>query len=103
NTPGFNSWAMKTVVSNPDGSTDTVYTNFIAEVMLDDHYDPASALHTDEFYAYNTQAQLIRDAAPSAVTAAEFSRIGAGRRRKASWRTAACFTSTANGNAARCS
>ncbi len=27
NTPGFNSWAMKTVVTNPDGSTDTVYTN----------------------------------------------------------------------------
>ena len=78
NTPGFNSWAMKTVVTNPDNSTDTVYTNFIAEVMLDDHYDPSSGLHTDEFYGYNGQAQLVLDTAPSAVTTAGFSRIGAG-------------------------
>ncbi len=78
NTPGFNSWAMKTVVSNPDGSSDTVYTNFIAEVMLDDHYDPASGLHTDEFYGYNPQAQLILDAALSPVTVAAFAGIGGG-------------------------
>src|SRR5579883_2482437 len=68
NAPGYNSWAMKTVVTNPDGSTDTVYTNAYAEVMLDDHYDPASGLNTDEFYAYNSQGQLILDAAPSAVS-----------------------------------
>jgi RHS repeat-associated protein len=68
NTPGFQNWAVKTVVTNPDGSSDTVYSNFIAEVLLDDHYDPASGLHTIEFYGYNNQAQLILDAAPSAVT-----------------------------------
>ena len=68
NTPGFQNWAVKTVVTNPDGSTDTVYSNFIAEVLLDDHYDPASLQHTIEFYGYNNQAQLVLDAAPSAVT-----------------------------------
>jgi RHS repeat-associated protein len=68
NTPGFNSWSHKTVVTNPDGSTDTVYTNFVAEVMLDDHYDPASGQHWDSFYAYNNNGQLTLAAAPSAVT-----------------------------------
>ena len=55
-------------MTNPDGSTDTVYTNAYSDVMLDDHYDPASGLNTDEFYAYNSQGQLILDAAPSAVS-----------------------------------
>jgi hypothetical protein len=67
NTPGFNSWNTKTVVINPDGSTDTVYTNAYAEVMLDDHYSPNSGLHTIEAYRYNNDGQLVLDAAPSAV------------------------------------
>jgi YD repeat-containing protein len=67
NTPGYNTWNTKTVVTNPDGSTDTIYSNFIAEVMLDDHYDPSSGLHTDSFYGYNSNAQLVLYAAPSAV------------------------------------
>ncbi len=67
NAGGLNSWAVRTVVSNPDSSTDTVYTNSAYEVMLDDHYDPSSGLHTDSFYAYNNQAQLVLAAAPSAV------------------------------------
>jgi hypothetical protein len=68
NADGFNSWHTKTVVTNPDGSSDTVYTNAYAQVMLDDHFDPSSGLHTDEFYGYNSQAQLVLDAAPSAVS-----------------------------------
>ncbi|HEY7312113.1 MAG TPA: hypothetical protein VH643_22300 [Gemmataceae bacterium] len=68
NTPSFQNWAVKTVVTNPDGSTDTVYSNFVAEVLLDDHYDPTSLQHTIEFYGYNNKAQLVLDAAPSAVT-----------------------------------
>jgi RHS repeat-associated protein len=56
NTPDFNVWSTKTVVTNPDGSSDTVYTNFLMEVMLDDHYDPSSGLHTDHFYAYSDYA-----------------------------------------------
>ncbi len=68
NAPGYNSWATKTVVTNPDGSTDTVYTNAYGQTMLIDHYDPISGLDTDNFYAYNDQGQLILQAAPSAVT-----------------------------------
>jgi hypothetical protein len=68
NAPGPNSWATRTVVTNPDGSTDTVYTNYVMEVMLDDHYDPSGGLHTDHFYGYDYQSQLTLSAAPSAVT-----------------------------------
>jgi hypothetical protein len=67
NTPDFNSWAMKTVVTAPDGSTDTVYTNFAGEVMLDDHHDPVSNQDWDSFYQYNSSGQVILAAAPSAV------------------------------------
>ncbi len=67
NAPGYNSWNTKTIVTNPDGSTDTVYTNAYAQVMLDDHYDPSSGLHTDRFYAYNNNGQLVLAAAPTAV------------------------------------
>jgi hypothetical protein len=62
-----NHWAVKTVVTNPDNSTGTVYTNYVMEVMLDDHYDPAGGLHTDHYYAYNPLGQLTLAAAPSAV------------------------------------
>src|SRR5579884_3169033 len=68
NTPGHNSWAMKTLVTNPDGSTDKVYTDAYGEVMLDDHYDPSSGLHTDHFYVYNNNGQLTLAAEPTAVT-----------------------------------
>jgi len=67
NAAGYDSWHTKTVVTNPDGSTDTVYTNTYGQVMLDDHYDPSSALHTDNFYAYNTNGQVTLAAEPSAV------------------------------------
>jgi RHS repeat-associated protein len=67
NIPGTDSWATKTVTGNPDGSSDTVYTNYVAEVMLTDHYDPASGLHWDHYYAYDGTGQLTLDAAPSAV------------------------------------
>jgi hypothetical protein len=59
---------VKTAVTNPDGSTNTVYSNYLAQVMLIDHDDPASGLHTEQFYAYNSQAQVTLAAAPSAVT-----------------------------------
>jgi RHS repeat-associated protein len=68
NVPGPDSWSTRTVVTNPDGSTDTVYTNYAQEVMLDDHYDPGSGLHTDQFYAYDSLGRLFLAAAPSAVT-----------------------------------
>jgi RHS repeat-associated protein len=68
NAQGTDSWSTKTVVTNPDGSTDTVYTNYVMEVMLADHYDPAAARHWDSFYAYDAGGRLTLAAAPSAVT-----------------------------------
>jgi hypothetical protein len=37
NAAGFNGWAMKTVETLPDTSTNTVYTNTYGEVMLTVH------------------------------------------------------------------
>jgi hypothetical protein len=68
NTVGHNSWGMKTVVTNPDGSKDTVYTDAYGEVMLDDHYDPSSGQDTDQFYVYNSNGQLTLAAEPSAIS-----------------------------------
>jgi hypothetical protein len=67
NAQGTNSWNTKTVVTNPDGGTDTVYSNYVNQVMLDDHYDPAGGLHWARFYAYAANGQLTLAAAPSAV------------------------------------
>ncbi len=67
NIPEFNNWTTKTVVTAPDSSTDTVYTNLFGEVLLDDHYDPVSGLDTIAAYRYNEEGQLILAAAPSAV------------------------------------
>src|SRR5579885_1256177 len=59
---------MKTVVGNPDGSSDTVYTNAYGQVLLDDHYDPTSGSYTNQFYLYNFNGQLVLMAAPSAIS-----------------------------------
>jgi YD repeat-containing protein len=68
NPAGVNSWATQTVVTNPDGSTDTVFTNAYGEVMLDDHHDPVNGQDSDTFYEYNDAGQVILVAQPSAVT-----------------------------------
>jgi hypothetical protein len=68
NAPGADSWAVKTVTGNPDGSSDTTYSNYLGEVLLQDHYDPAAGLHWDHYYAYDGSGQVTLDAAPSAVT-----------------------------------
>ena len=68
NSPGFNSWAMKTIVTGPDGAMDTVYTNTYGQVMLDDHYDPTSEVDTVSFYVYSSSGQLVLSASPSAVS-----------------------------------
>ncbi len=68
NTAGFNSWNMKTVVGNPDGSSDTVYTNAYGQVLLADHYDPTGGTYTNQFYLYNFNGQLVLTAEPSAIS-----------------------------------
>jgi RHS repeat-associated protein len=68
NTPGLNSWAMKTVETLPDGNTNTVYTNAAGQVMLTDHYDAAASAHWDAFDEYDSLGHVILAAAPSAVS-----------------------------------
>jgi RHS repeat-associated protein len=68
NTPGDNAWAVKTVETRPDGSTNTVYTNAYGEVMLDAFNDPASGLTWDSANQYDGAGRISLAAAPSAVT-----------------------------------
>ena len=68
NTPGLNSWAVKTVETLPDGNSDTVYTNAAGEVMLFDHYDAATSQDFDTFDEYDSLGHVILAAQPSAVS-----------------------------------
>ena len=68
NTADFNHWSTKAVVTKPDGSTDTVYSNYAGEPMLDVTTDPTSGNMWGTFYKYNSNGQLILTAMPSAVS-----------------------------------
>src|SRR5579884_3904964 len=68
NTQAYNNWNAETVVTLPDSSTDTVFTNAYGEVMLTDHYDPSTSQHWDTFNEYDSSGRIILTAAPSAVT-----------------------------------
>jgi RHS repeat-associated protein len=68
NAAGYNSWAMKTVETLPDGNSNTVYTNAYGEVMLKVYHDVASNLNWDWFNQYDSQGRQILAASPSAVT-----------------------------------
>ncbi len=67
NTAGMNSWAMKTVETLPDGTSNIVYTNEANEVMLN-VYEDASSNKWDNFYEYDTYGSVILAAQPSAIT-----------------------------------
>ncbi len=66
NTPGYNSWAMKTVETCPDGSQNLLYANYAGQVML-----RVLQSGTDQwchYYQYDTAtADLLMHAMPSAV------------------------------------
>jgi RHS repeat-associated protein len=64
--PGYNSWAEKTVETLPDSSTNTVYTNFAGETMLD--VFQSGSQKWENFYQYDASGRLILQANPSAVT-----------------------------------
>ncbi len=68
NTPGMNSWAMKTTVTLPDGNSDIVYTNEAGQVMLFVYEDTSTSSNWLKFYEYNSNGNVILAAAPSAVT-----------------------------------
>ena len=67
NTPGFDSWSVRTVETLPDGSENIVYTNAFGEVMLNDYRD-TTGQDWDDFYEYNSSGQVVLHASPSAVT-----------------------------------
>jgi RHS repeat-associated protein len=68
NTPGLNSWAMKTTETLPDGNSNIVYTNEASQVMLLDYHDAGASSDWDKFYEYDSNANVILAASPSAVT-----------------------------------
>jgi YD repeat-containing protein len=68
NTPGLNSWAVKTVETLPDGNSHIVYTNAAAEVMLFVYHDAGSGSEWATFYEYDSLGHVILQAQPSAVS-----------------------------------
>ncbi|MBA4192465.1 MAG: hypothetical protein C0467_31235, partial [Planctomycetaceae bacterium] len=68
NSPGTNSWAVKTVETMPDGNTNTVYTNAQGDVMLKAYTDTTTSQTWIEYYEYDSAGRVILSAAPSAVT-----------------------------------
>ena len=68
NSPGYNSWAEKTVETLPDNNQNIVYTNAYGEVMLSVYHDTTSGLSWDTFYKYDSQGRILWQANPSAVT-----------------------------------
>ncbi len=62
---GFNEWKLKTVETRPDGTTMTVYTNYLTQVILRDAQSGTQRWY--EHNEYDTLGQLIRKALPSAV------------------------------------
>jgi hypothetical protein len=66
NPQGFNSWACKTVETLPDGSTNTVYTNYATEVMLDVFQNGGQKWET--FFQYDGAGRITVKANPAAVT-----------------------------------
>jgi RHS repeat-associated protein len=68
NTPGMNSWAVKTTVGLPDGNSDIVYTNAAGEVMLFVYHDAGSSSEWATFYKYDSAGHAVVVASPSAVS-----------------------------------
>ncbi len=65
NTDSVNHWKRKTVETRPDGSTHTVYTNYIGQVMLSKSQS-GSDVWVD-YRRFDAEAHLIEQARPSAV------------------------------------
>jgi hypothetical protein len=53
NPAGYNSWAVKTVETLPDGNENIVYSNFASEQMLNVYMDTTTGQQWDTFYQYD--------------------------------------------------
>lgn len=67
--PGPNSWAMRTTVTNPDGSVDTVYTNHAKQVLLRVTSAGAApdAANSKRATTFDDQFHVLLSATPAAV------------------------------------
>ena len=62
-----NLWTFKTVETQMDGSTNTVYTNFLQETLFSDLYDPATGQHTFTYCQYDADGRMMLQASSSAI------------------------------------
>jgi RHS repeat-associated protein len=67
NPMGYNSWAVKTVETLPDGNENIVYSNFAGEQMLSVYHDTTTDQKWETFCQYDNQGRVILVANPSAV------------------------------------
>jgi RHS repeat-associated protein/uncharacterized delta-60 repeat protein len=63
----YNKWVYKTTETLPDGSTNTVYSNFAGEAMLKELEDVATGQKWVTYYRYGGKGELVMVAHPSAV------------------------------------
>ena len=68
NADGYNSWKFKTVETLPDGNTNTYYTNFAGQVMLEVFEDAINGDQWRTFHQYDSAGRMLLKANPSAVT-----------------------------------
>ncbi len=65
-----NAWTRETIETRADGSTYTVYTNYLGETLLDDLYDPSDSAHphTYTYYEYDSCGDVTLQASSSSIT-----------------------------------
>jgi RHS repeat-associated protein len=68
NSPGTNSWAVKTTETLPDGNQNIVYTNLYGQVMLKVFRDSVTSDEWATYYKYDADGRLLWQAEPSAVS-----------------------------------
>ena len=71
NPAGYNNWERRTIETRPDGSTNTVYTNFLGQTLLTDLYDSLTGTHTIIYNRYDNEGHLVLTAKPSAFVAVD--------------------------------
>ncbi len=67
NTVGYNSWATKQTVTQPDGNQIVTYSNAYGQTMLSVYVDTTTGQMWGTFYAYDSHGRQILEAQPSAV------------------------------------
>jgi RHS repeat-associated protein len=67
NTPGLNTWNMKTVETLPDGNTNTVYTNYAGQVILKIVNKTGTGQSWYDYYHFDNKGRMDQHANSSAV------------------------------------